>query len=334
MRARLRAGIGEGAFRDVRERSDADIAQAIREDGIDILVDLKGYTLRGRAGIFALRPAPIQVNYLGFPGTMGSDCHDYIIGDPVVTPLDHAEGYSECIAQLPGCYQPNDRRRAVAEPQSRARWGLPADAFVFCSFNANYKITPEVFDAWCRLLAAVPDAILWTFESNGQARRNLLAEAARRGIGAERFYWAPPLSNAEHLARIGCADLFLDTLPVNAHTTASDALWAGLPVVTVRGDTFVSRVAASLLTAAGLAELVAGDLAGYERMALELAGDRARLARLRERLGRDRLQCALFDSGRTTRGLEDLFARMAQRHRAGLAPAPLPALLPADEPAG
>jgi predicted O-linked N-acetylglucosamine transferase (SPINDLY family) len=329
MRRRLEGAFGPGRFLDAREMGDEQIARRIRDDGIEILVDLKGYTLLARNGILGFRPAPVQVNYLGFPGTLGSDRFDYIIGDRIVTPLAHEDGYAERIAQLPGCYQPNDRKRREVEPTPRSRWGLPEQALVLCSFNANYKITPAVFDAWCRLLGAIPDAILWIFESNAQARRNLLAEAARRGIGAERIFWAPGLTNSEHLARIRVADIFLDTLPVNAHTTASDALWAGVPVVTVLGETFVSRVAASILHAAGLPELVAEDLAGYERIVLDLARDRDRLRALRRRLEAGRGDCVLFDSERTTRGLEDLFRQMSQRQRAGLPPAHLPARDPA-----
>jgi predicted O-linked N-acetylglucosamine transferase (SPINDLY family) len=324
MRRRLMAAFGPH-FVDARALSDPALAERIRRDRIDVLVDLKGYTLYARNRVFGHRPAPIQVNYLGFPGSLGSPHYDYIIGDPVVTPLAHADGFSEKIAQLPRCYQPNDRQRRIGSATDRRRWGLPAAAFVFCSFNANYKITPEVFDRWCSLLRQVDDAVLWLFETNAQARRNLQRELRRRGIDPGRLFWAPGLNLSEHLARIQVADLFLDTLPVNAHTTASDALWAGLPVLTVRGESFVARVAASLLEAAGLPELIADDLAHYERIALDLARDRGRLAALRERLAGQREHCALFDSAQYTRDLEALFVRMVARHDQGLAPGHLAA---------
>ena len=242
-----------------------------------------------------------------------------------MTPLEHADGYAERIAQLPNCYQPNDRLRPISTAAERARWGLPQEALVFCCFNANYKITPQLFDRWCALLHQIDDAVLWLFVTNPKARQNLLDEAQRRGIGAERLFWATGLPLGEHLARIQAADLFLDTMPVNAHTTASDALWAGVPVLTVLGDAFVSRVAASLLAAAGLPELIAQDLDGYQQIALQLARDRDRLRALRARLAAQRHTCALFDSARYTRDFEALIARMVERHERGLAPEHLPA---------
>jgi len=284
-----------------------------------------------RNEVFGWRPAPVQVNFLGFPGTLGTPLYDYVIGDPLVTPLAHADGYAERIAQLPHCYQPNDRRRPLDVPAARAACGLPEQAFVLCSFNASYKITPPVFDRWCRLLRQVGDAVLWLYAANPRTRANLAAAAARRGVDPRRLYWATHLPQAGHLARVRAADLFLDTMPVNAHTTASDALWAGVPLVTTLGETFASRVAASLLTAAGLPELVAPDLDGYERLVLELAGDRARLAALRSRLEAGRARCALFDSAAYARDFGALIERMVQRHDAGLAPAHLPAAGPAGQ---
>jgi predicted O-linked N-acetylglucosamine transferase (SPINDLY family) len=325
MRRRIELAFG-GRFRDARQMASADLARSIRGDGIDVLVDLKGYTLFSRNDVFAYRAAPIQVNFLGFPGTLGSGHYDYLIGDPVVSPLAHADGYAEKIAQMPDCYQPNDRQRPVQDPDSRSACGLPQDAFVLCCFNANYKITPAVFDRWCALLRSIDDAVLWLFVANPQARVNLLAEARRRGIDGSRLVWATPLPLAAHLGRMRHADLFLDTLPVNAHTTASDALWAGLPVLTVAGDSFVSRVAASLLTAAGLPELVTTDLDSYECLARELARDRGRLVALRARLAARRQDCALFDSARYARGFGALIARMVERHDRGLPPDHLPAL--------
>ncbi len=324
MRRRLEAAFGERFF-DAQAIPDKTLAHRIRDDGIDVLIDLKGYTLHSRNEVFGYRPAPIQVNFLGFPGSLGTPLYDYIIGDPIVTPLEHADGYDEKIAQMPDCYQPNDRQRIVGERRDRAFYGLPDDAVVFCSFNNNYKLTPEVFDRWCAILHGAPHAVLWLYEGNRQARRNLLAYAARRGVSSDRLHWAPPLPLADHLARAQVADLFLDTAPVNAHTTASDALWAGTPVLTVLGDTFVSRVAASLVHAAGLPELVAADLDEYERIALALAHDRDRLRALRTRLAERRMTCPLFDSARTTRAFESLVVRMVDRHRCGLGPDHLPA---------
>jgi protein O-GlcNAc transferase len=324
MRRRIEAAFGTN-FVEAREISTRALAERIRADAIDVLIDLKGYTLYSRNDAFGYRAAPIQVNFLGFPGSLGSARYDYIIGDPIVTPLEHADGYAERIAQLPNCYQPNDRLRPISTAAERARWGLPQEALVFCCFNANYKITPQLFDRWCALLHQIDDAVLWLFVTNPKARQNLLDEAQRRGIGAERLFWATGLPLGEHLARIQAADLFLDTMPVNAHTTASDALWAGVPVLTVLGDAFVSRVAASLLAAAGLPELIAQDLDGYQQIALQLARDRDRLRALRARLAAQRHTCALFDSARYTRDFEALIARMVERHERGLAPEHLPA---------
>ncbi|HYA65980.1 MAG TPA: tetratricopeptide repeat protein, partial [Burkholderiaceae bacterium] len=234
MRRRIQAAIG-GNFVEANRMSAHALAARVRSDAIDILIDLKGYTLYARNEVFAYRAAPVQVNFLGFPGSLGSSHYDYVIGDPIVTPLEHADGFIEKIAQLPNCYQPNDGLRPTAVQADRARWQLPAAAFVFCCFNASYKITAQVFDRWCHLLRQIDDAVLWLFESNPQARKNLLAQARQRGVESGRIFWASPLQPSEHMVRIGAADLFLDTLPINAHTTASDALWAGVPVLTVLG---------------------------------------------------------------------------------------------------
>jgi predicted O-linked N-acetylglucosamine transferase (SPINDLY family) len=324
MRRRIEAAFGAN-FVEAREISTRALAERIRSDAIDVLIDLKGYTLYARNDAFAFRAAPIQVNFLGFPGSLGSAHYDYIIGDPIITPLEHADGFAEKIAQLPNSYQPNDRLRPISATSERACWGLPEHAFVFCCFNANYKITPQIFSRWCSLLRQVDDAVLWLFVTNPKARENLQAEARHRGIGSERLFWATGLPLADHLARIQAADLFLDTMPVNAHTTASDALWAGVPVLTTLGDAFASRVAASLLAAAGIPECIAEDLEGYERLALELARDRERLRSLRARLAEKRDTCALFDSARYTRDFEALITRMIERQTLGLAPEHLPA---------
>ncbi|MDE2274700.1 MAG: tetratricopeptide repeat protein, partial [Burkholderiales bacterium] len=296
MRARLQAG--GGRFIDLARSSDHEAARRIRADGIDLLIDLKGHTKDHRLGIFAQRPAPLQATFLGFPGTTGAAWMDYVIGDTIVTPLAHAADYSEKIAQLPASYQPNDRQRPLPPAPSRASQGLPDDALVLCCFNQPYKISAEVMDSWCRLLAGLPNAVLWLFAWGTQALPNLQREAAARGIAPQRLIGAPRVPLAAHMARLQLADLFIDTWPYNAHTTASDALWAGVPVVTTLGPTFASRVGASLLNAVGLPELVAADRAGYEALVLALAGDAPRRRALRAQLAAARTQAPLFDSRR------------------------------------
>jgi predicted O-linked N-acetylglucosamine transferase (SPINDLY family) len=318
MRTRLEAACD--VFVDVQRCTDREIAERIRDDGVDLLVDLKGYTRDNRLCIFAYRPAPLQVGFLGFPGTTGADCIDYIIGDEIVTPLDHASAYSEKIAQMPVCYQPNDRLRPLWEAPTRASQYLPQPSVVLCGFNQPYKISPEVLDSWCRLLHAVPEAVLWLLEWSHQALPSLKLEAAKRGIDPARLIGAGRVGSAEHIARLRLADVFLDTWPCNAHTTASDALWAGVPIVTRIGQTFASRVAASLLNAVGLPELVCADTAEYERTAIALATDPNRRAALRDRLQGARGRAPLFDTDRYTRDIESLYLRMAQRHALGLAP--------------
>ncbi len=311
-------------FIDMTEGTDADIAAAARHMEIDIAVDLKGYTQDARPGIFARRPAPIQVNYLGYPGTLGADYVDYLIADAVVIPPSQHGFYSERIAYLPHSYQVNDSTKAIADSvPTRIAHGLPEAGFVFCCFNNNYKISPDVFSVWMRLLQAVDGSVLWLFEGNALAAANLRREAARRGVAAERLIFAPRLELAQHLARHRLADLFLDTFHYNAHTTASDALWAGLPVLTCLGETFAGRVAASLLTALGLPELIAANPTEYERMALALATDPARLAALRQKLSWRRHSQPLFDTSLYTRHIEAVYAAMWQRHAAGLAPGTL-----------
>ncbi|KQO59037.1 hypothetical protein ASF22_22545 [Methylobacterium sp. Leaf87] len=294
-------------FVEIRALSDQRAADLIAGDGIDILVDVKGYTLHTRSGILGYRPAPIQINYLAYPGTMGSPYVDYIIGDPIVTPpaLDHH--YTETVLRLPHCYQPNDRRRPRPVAPTRAKAGLPARGFVFCSFNNAYKVTPEVFSSWCRILAAVPDSVLWFLSGNPRVMDNLRAEAARRGVDPDRLVFAPRLSFADHMARYQLADLVLDTFPVAAHTTASDALWCGVPLVTLIGEIFASRVAASVLTAAGMGELVTGSLPEYEALAIALASDPERHADVKHRLEAARMVCPLFDTPRYTADLEKLY---------------------------
>jgi protein O-GlcNAc transferase len=300
-----------------------DAAAAIHADRIDILVDLKGYTQHARTEITALRPAPIQVNYLGFPATMGAEFIDYIIADRFVIRAQDVVHYSEQPVYLPGCYYARDRKRPVADTPARAALGLPETAFVFCCFNQSFKILPDVFGAWMRLLAAVPDSVLWLLESTPLANENLRCEAGRRGISADRLIFAPRVPTEHYLGRLRAADLFLDTRPYNAHTTANDALWVGVPVVTCPGDTFPSRVAGSQLNAIGLPELVAESMEAYERLALRLAREPAYLDSLRRRLRENRSMTLLFDIERYTRCLESAYLRMWSSFLAGTAPAPV-----------
>lgn len=317
---------------DMNAMSERQMAEAIHADGIDILVDLKGHTYRNRLGVFAHRPAPIQVTWLGFPGTTGADYLDYFIGDRWVTPLAHAEHYSECLAQMPHSYQPNDGRRERPEPSTRARCGLPEDALVLGCFNQSFKISPANFAAWMRILQAVPKAVLWLLYDNQQAMDNLQREAAAQGIDPARLFFAPRVPVQAHLARLPLADFMLDNWPCNAHTTASDALWMGVPMVTLQGEIFASRVAGSLLHGVGLGELVCDDVAGYEATAIALARDPERLRRLRRHLEDGRTSFPLFDGARFAADLERLYQRMAERARAGLAPAALPAEDPMENP--
>jgi protein O-GlcNAc transferase len=307
-----------GRFIDVRTMSDQAIASVLRDLEVDIAVDLKGFTQDARTGIFAHRPVPIQVNYLGYPGTMGADYIDYVVADRVVLPEDLRAGFSERVVYLPDSYQANDASRPIAAATpSRAQAGLPEKGFVFCCFNNSFKITPDVFDVWMRLLRSIDGSTLWLFEGNAAAAVNLRREAVRREIAAERLIFAPRTDAERHLARHRLADLFLDTLHYNAHTTASDALWAGLPVLTCAGATFASRVAASLLTAIGMPELITQSLAEYEALALRLAQDRALLASLREKLARQRERAPLFDTRRFARYIEAAYVGMWERYQRG-----------------
>jgi protein O-GlcNAc transferase len=320
LRARLRQAFEHFIVLD--DRDDQLAAELLRELEIDIAVDLMGYTRHCRTGILARRPAPVQVNYLGYPGTMGADFIDYIIADRHVIPPEDAVHYAERVVHLPVTLQPNDARRAIAhDPGTRAAAGLPDDGFVFCCMNNAYKISPIVFDVWMRLLRAVPRSVFW-LSVRGTAAENLRREAQARGIDGNRLVFAARVdSHADYLARYRLADLFLDTLPYNAHTTASDALWAGLPLLTCTGSTFASRVATSVLHAVGLPELATADLAQYEALALELATHPARLAELRSRLAEHRTTYPLFDTARFCRDLEHAFRHMWLRQQSGLPPA-------------
>jgi predicted O-linked N-acetylglucosamine transferase (SPINDLY family) len=315
MRARLEAAFDR--FIDAQAISDADVARMLREMEIDLAIDLKGYTAEARPGILAFRPAPIQAHYLGFPGSMGVEYVDYLIADPITVPPDHFAHYAERIVWLPDTYQCNDRVRTEARMPTRAEAGLPPEGFVFCCFNNTHKILPEVFDIWMRLLARVEGSVLWLFESNEAAAGGLRRAAQARGIAPERLVFAPRTSQPEHIARQGLADLFLDTLPYSAHTGASDAVWAGVPLVTSLGTTFAGRVAASVLHAAGMDELVTRSLAEYEALALKLARDPAALASLREKLAASRQSAALFDVARITRNLEAAYMQMWEWHCQG-----------------
>jgi predicted O-linked N-acetylglucosamine transferase (SPINDLY family) len=307
-------------FIDVRTMNDAEIAQLSRSLQIDIAIDLKGYTRGHRAGIFAERAAPIQVSYVAYPGTMGAPFIDYLIADRTIVSAILRQHYAEKIVALPGSYQPNDSCRVSAGPCTRAAENLPQSVFVFCCFNNAYKITPTVFDSWMRVLARVEGSVLWLLEESPLASANLRAEALRRGISPERIVFAQPAGLPEHLARIGLADLFLDTLPYNAHTTASDALWAGVPLLTQIGETFAGRVAASLLRAVGLPQLVTHSAQEFEQFAIDLAHDPARMQSLREHLKAARNSAPLFDTAAYTGHLEAAYIAMYWRHTAGLAP--------------
>jgi protein O-GlcNAc transferase len=304
-------------FHDVQTMSDVEIAKLISERGVDIAVDLMGYTQNARPEILARRPAPVQVSYMGFPGTLGSSFIDYVVADPVVAPAEHQPFFSEQIALLPETYWVTDRTREVGETPTRQDACLPQEAFVFCCFNSIHKITPEFFDIWMRLLKAVPGSVLWLIEGPQAAQENLRREAAARGIDAGRLIFAKHASQADHLARHRLADLFLDTLPYNAHTTASDALWMDLPLLTCEGGAFAGRVASSVLQAVCLPELVRRDLAAYETLALRLATDAKALAALRAKLIGNRLTQPLFDTGRFRVHMEAAYSKMWETARRG-----------------
>ncbi|MEK8034662.1 tetratricopeptide repeat protein [Ideonella sp. DXS29W] len=313
-------------FVDVTHQSNAEVARRMREDDIDIAIDLKGHTRGSRFELLAYKPARVSAAFLGYPATTGADFIDYMIGDPVVTPLAHAAQYSEHLAQMPHSYQPNDRRRALPPAPTRSQAGLPDDAVVFCCFNQTYKMSPRMLDLWARILAGAPNAVLWMLAWNPHAQANLERELGQRGVSADRVFWAPKLPLAKHIARLRTADMFLDTWPCNAHTTASEALWAGVPVLTVPGRTFASRVAASLVSACGLPDLAAADEDAYVDLAIGLASERETLQGLKLHLEQQRMALPLFDTDRYARDYEALLQRMFDRHQAGLPPDHLLAL--------
>jgi predicted O-linked N-acetylglucosamine transferase (SPINDLY family) len=309
-------------WRDISALSDRDAAALIVQDGIDILVDVNGYTKDGRLKLFALRPAPIIVNWLGFPGTLGSPHHHYILADATIIPPQDEIFYAERVLRLP-CYQPNDpARRVASDGQNRTSAGLPDGAFVFCVFNGPHKITPAVFTIWMRILHGAPSSVLWLLCDAEETRARLRGQASEAGIDADRLVFAGRMGNAEHLARYRLADLFLDTAPYGAHTTASDALWMGVPVLTRAGNGFAARVCASLVREAGIPELVCQEWAQYEALALRLARTPDFLASLRDKLRAARDGCALFDTPRLVRALEDRFEQMWREHCAGALPRP------------
>ena len=306
---------------DVAADSDAEIARRINALGVDVAIDLGGHTRNSRIGLFAQRPAPVQVAYLGYAGSCGADFIDYILADRFVLPEDQQPWYSERIVHLPECYFVNHALRPAAEAvPSRAACGLPDRGLVFCSFNNAYKIKPDMFALWMRLLEAVDASVLWLLGDNESAELHLRQAAEASGIAAERIVFAPRLAQAAHIARHGAADLFLDTVPVNAHTTASDALWTGLPVITCPGRTLIGRTAGSMLATLGVPELIAPDLASYEALALALARDPERRAALRAKILDCRATSPLFDAARYARHFEAAYRTMAERHRAGLPP--------------
>ena len=319
-RARIRAGVDR--WTDISGLSDDEAAARIAADGIDILIDLNGYTRDARTAVFARRPAPIQVNWYGFPGSMGTPYHHYIIADPHVIPAGNEIFFSEKVMRLP-CYQPNDRKRRIAsETPSRADEGLPEQGFVFCCLNGAQKITAHVFLAWMKILAAAEGSVLWLLDSAPETNQRLRQMAADAGIAPERICFAPKRPNPQHLARYRLADLFLDTYPYGAHTTASDAMWMGTPVLTLEGKGFAARVCAGLVRCAGLPELVCHSLEDYITRAVAIAGTPGAAAAFRQRLDQSRATSVLFDTPRLVSGLETLFDRMWEEFRSGDLPVP------------
>jgi predicted O-linked N-acetylglucosamine transferase (SPINDLY family) len=312
-------------FVDVNGVGNCAVANRIREDGIDILIDLKAHTRDSRMDLMSYRPAPVQASYLGYPATTGAPFIDYFIGDRVTTPLAHAAHFTEHIAQVDGCYQPNDSARPLPPCPPRAALGLPDDAVVLCCFNQTYKLSPHMLDLWARILAGAPRTVLWMLAWNPHAKENLLRELAARGVVSERVFFGEKLSLADHIARLRAADLFLDTWPCNAHTTASEALWAGVPVLTVPGETFASRVAASLVSACGLGDLACRTEDDYVEFATALANEPETLHGIKAHLEVNRHALPLFDAERLARDMDGLLTRMHERHLAGLPPQALPA---------
>jgi predicted O-linked N-acetylglucosamine transferase (SPINDLY family) len=318
--ARTKAGTDHWC--DISGMDDAQAARRIHADGIHILIDLNGYTKDARTKVFAMRPAPINVNWFGFPGTMGSAYHHYLVADPTIIPPDLEAFYSEKVLHLP-CYQPNDRKRTVSpNTPTRASAGLPENAFVFCCLNGTQKLTPTTFQRWMEILRQVPDSVLWLLTGTPDTNERLQQLAQSQGIAPERLIFAGKKANPDHLARYVLADLFLDNMPYGAHTTAADSLWMGVPVVTVPGRSFASRVCASLVTAAGIPEMICRDGDDYVAKAVALATDKAQLAALKDRLNAGRASCRLFDTPALVRDLEVLYWQMYDDFASGNLPVP------------
>lgn len=318
---RRRVVSGADSFIDITSLDDAAAARRITQDGIDILIDLKGYTGDTRIGIFVYRPAPVQVTWLGYPATLGADFIDYVITDPILTPPELQTCFTEQFAYLPDTYQVTSHDLLEQRPTpTRAACGLPANGFVYCGFTNLYKIEPGIFSCWMRILQQVPGSVLWLYEGPLQARENLVREAAQRGVGSERLVFAPIRLKADHLARHRLADVFLDTYLLGGHTTASDALWAGVPVLTCPGRRMSGRVAASLLHAVDMPELIMPSLAVYEQAAVRLGHEPALVAVLKQKLQSKAASAPLFDRSRFVKNLEVLYAKLWQRHEAGLPP--------------
>ena len=308
-------------FIDVENLSDQEVVALSREQKIDIAIDLGGQTMDARTAIFALRAAPIQINYLGYPGTMAAHHHDYIIADAITIPPENQSFFTEKIIYLPDSYQVNNDQKEISSRLfSKEELGLPSDQFIFCCFNNNFKITPEIFSTWMNILKNVNGSVLWLFEDNDYIKNNLVKEAEVRGISGDRLVFAKRIGQQDHLARHRVADLFLDTLPYNAHTTASDALWCGLPVITMMGDSFPGRVAASLLDAIGLPELITHSLEEYELLAIKLATDPAELKKIKAKLADNRMTMPLFNTALFCHHLESAYSKVYDRHLNGLTP--------------
>jgi predicted O-linked N-acetylglucosamine transferase (SPINDLY family) len=308
-------------FKDIHSLSDIEALKTIHNDKIDIAIDLTGYTNQGRTRLFSYSPAPVQINYLGYPGTLGTDFIDYIVADQNLIPKSFQQFYTEKPIYLPHTYWPTNNTRIISQKiQTKEDMGLPNDGFVFCCFNNSYKISPTEFDIWMRLMAKVDGSVLWLLKSNKLVKENLMKEAEARGISGDRVIFAEKVENSEHLARHRLADLFLDTFNYNAHTTASDALWAGLPLVTKLGKGFAARVAGSLLNAVGLPELVTETEKDYEALILELATNPIKLAKIKEKLTNNRLTQPLFNTELYTRHLENGYQQAYQNYFDGNLP--------------
>ena len=301
-------------FEDVTKISDKEVADLSRKLEIDIAIDLTAFTSNSRSGIFSYRAAPIQINYLGYPGTMGAEYVDYIIADEVIIPKENFNYYSEKVLYLPDCYQANMSQKNISKKQfKRSDFGLPDNAFVFCSFNNNYKITPHIFDIWMNILKKVPNSVLWIFKSNETASRNLKRETELRGVDPNRVIFASYLPNDEHLKRIPLADLFLDTFPYNAHVTASDAIRMGIPILTLTGNSFASRVGASILSCIGIKELITRNKREYQELGIELAIKPDKLNKLKNRIKNTVSKSTLFDSQKFTKNLENIYLNLLNK---------------------